>query len=46
MFEGIFTALITPFRGGSVDEPALRELVERQVAAGIDGVVPCGSTGE
>ena len=46
MFEGIFTALITPFRGGSVDEPALRELVERQGAAGIDGVVPCGSTGE
>ena len=46
MFEGIFTALITPFRGGSVDEPALRELVERQVAAGLDGVVPCGSTGE
>ena len=46
MFEGIFTALITPFRGGSVDEPALRELVELQVAAGIDGVVPCGSTGE
>ena len=46
MFEGIFTALITPFRGGSVDEPALHELVERQVAAGLDGVVPCGSTGE
>ena len=46
MFEGIFTALITPFRGGSVDEPALRELLERQVAAGLDGLVPCGSTGE
>ena len=46
MFEGIFTALITPFRGGSVDEPALRQLVERQVAAGLDGLVPCGSTGE
>ena len=46
MFEGIFTALITPFRGGSVDESALRELVERQVAAGLDGLVPCGSTGE
>jgi 4-hydroxy-tetrahydrodipicolinate synthase len=46
VFEGIFTALITPFRGGSVDEPALRELVERQVAAGLDGLVPCGSTGE
>jgi 4-hydroxy-tetrahydrodipicolinate synthase len=46
VFKGIFTALITPFRGGSVDEPALRELVERQVAAGLDGLVPCGSTGE
>ena len=46
MFEGIFTALITPFRDGSVDEPALCELVERQVAAGLDGLVPCGSTGE
>jgi 4-hydroxy-tetrahydrodipicolinate synthase len=46
LFEGIFTALVTPFKGGAVDEPALRELVERQVAAGVDGVVPCGSTGE
>ena len=46
MFEGIFTALVTPFRNGQVDEPALRALVERQVDAGIDGVVPCGSTGE
>ena len=46
VFEGTFTALVTPFRAGAVDEPALRELVERQVAAGVDGVVPCGSTGE
>ena len=46
MFEGVFTALVTPFRDGEVDEPALRELVELQVAAGVDGVVPCGSTGE
>ena len=46
MFEGIFTALVTPFRDGAIDEPALRELVERQIAAGIDGLVPCGSTGE
>ncbi len=46
MFEGLFTALVTPFRGGALDEPALRELVERQVAAGVDGIVPCGSTGE
>ncbi len=46
MFEGVFTALVTPFRGDAVDEPALRALVERQVAAGVDGIVPCGSTGE
>jgi len=48
VFEGVHTALVTPFRDGdgSVDESALRELVERQVAAGVDGLVPCGSTGE
>ncbi len=46
MFEGIHTALITPFRDGQVDEEALRNLVERQIEAGIDGLVPCGSTGE
>jgi 4-hydroxy-tetrahydrodipicolinate synthase len=45
-FEGMFTALVTPFRDGSLDEPALRESVERQIAAGADGLVPCGSTGE
>jgi 4-hydroxy-tetrahydrodipicolinate synthase len=46
MFEGVFTALVTPFRDGAVDERALMELVELQVAAGVDGLVPCGSTGE
>jgi len=46
MFEGIHTALLTPFRGGQVDEEALRAHVERQIEAGVDGVVPCGSTGE
>jgi len=46
VFEGVFTALVTPFRGDAVDEEALRELIERQVEAGVDGVVPCGSTGE
>ena len=46
MFEGVLTALVTPFRDGAVDERALRELVELQIAAGVDGVVPCGSTGE
>ncbi len=46
MFEGILTALVTPFRDGEVDVPALRALVEFQIAAGIDGLVPCGSSGE
>lgn len=45
-FAGALTALVTPFRDGQVDEPALRELVERQVSAGIHGLVPCGTTGE
>jgi 4-hydroxy-tetrahydrodipicolinate synthase len=46
VFDGVFTALVTPFRDGSIDERALTELVELQIAAGVDGVVPCGSTGE
>ena len=46
MFEGTYTALVTPFREGAVDEAALRALVREQVEAGIDGLVPCGSTGE
>src|SRR5499426_1001573 len=46
MFEGVLTALVTPFRDGEIDEGALRALVDRQIEAGIDGLVPCGSTGE
>lgn len=46
MFEGLHTALITPFRDGEVDYGALGKLIERQVQDGVDGVVPCGSTGE
>jgi 4-hydroxy-tetrahydrodipicolinate synthase len=46
MFEGCSTALVTPFRDGAVDEGALRGLVQRQIEAGIDALVPCGSTGE
>jgi len=46
MFEGVLTALVTPFRNGAVDERALQELVEIQINAGVDGLVPCGSTGE
>ena len=44
--EGVFTALVTPFRGDAIDEDALRALVERQIEAGVDGLAPCGSTGE
>jgi 4-hydroxy-tetrahydrodipicolinate synthase len=44
--QGILTALITPFDGDSVDVPALRRLVRAQVAAGIHGLVACGTTGE
>ena len=40
MFEGVLTALVTPFRDGAVDERALTELVELQIAACVDGVVP------
>ena len=46
MFNGALTALATPFRDGEVDAPALRDLIEWQIQAGIDGLVPCGSTGE
>jgi 4-hydroxy-tetrahydrodipicolinate synthase len=46
MFKGALTALITPFRDGAVDEKALRDLIEWQIQSGIDGLVPCGSTGE
>jgi len=46
-FQGTGTALVTPFkRDGSIDEAALRRLVEIQIAAGIDMLFPCGTTGE
>src|ERR687898_452740 len=44
--SGCYTALITPFRDGPIDETALRALVERQIAGGVSGLVPCGTTGE
>ncbi len=47
MFTGTGTALVTPFRtDGSLDETALRSLVKRQIDAGINFLVPCGTTGE
>jgi 4-hydroxy-tetrahydrodipicolinate synthase len=45
-FRGTYTALITPFRNGQVDLDALEKHVERQIQAGVDGLAPCGTTGE
>ncbi len=46
LFKGVITALITPLRDGNVDEAAFTRLLERQIAAGVHGVVPMGTTGE
>ena len=47
MFEGAYTAIVTPFnRDGSVDYGKLRALIDLQIAGGIDGIVPVGTTGE
>ncbi len=45
-FTGIITALVTPFRDGRVDDDALEALVNWQIAEGVHGLVPCGTTGE
>jgi 4-hydroxy-tetrahydrodipicolinate synthase len=45
-YRGAYTALVTPFRDDRVDEAALTRLLEDQIAAGIDGVIPVGTTGE
>jgi len=46
MFRGTFTALVTPFRDGGIDVSALEDLIEKQIAAGITGIVAIGTTGE
>jgi 4-hydroxy-tetrahydrodipicolinate synthase len=46
MFRGTYTALVTPFRNGEVDEAAFESLIEWQIESGISGVVPVGTTGE
>jgi 4-hydroxy-tetrahydrodipicolinate synthase len=46
MLSGAIVAIVTPFRNGKVDEEALRKLIEEQIAAGTDGIAPCGTTGE
>src|SRR3989440_7103196 len=46
MFRGTFTALVTPFRNGAIDFAAFEKLIENQIAAGINGIVAVGTTGE
>jgi 4-hydroxy-tetrahydrodipicolinate synthase len=46
MFAGTYTALVTPFRNGSVDYDSFQSLIESQIAGGVDGIVPVGTTGE
>jgi 4-hydroxy-tetrahydrodipicolinate synthase len=45
-FSGTYTAIVTPFKDNRVDVPALEGLIRRQIRAGVDGIVPVGTTGE
>ncbi|HUA65668.1 MAG TPA: 4-hydroxy-tetrahydrodipicolinate synthase [Alphaproteobacteria bacterium] len=46
MFIGTYTAIVTPFKNGKIDDAALERLVEFQIKGGVDGIVPAGTTGE
>jgi 4-hydroxy-tetrahydrodipicolinate synthase len=46
MFTGTYTAIVTPFRQGKIDEAVLERLIRAQVRSGVDGIVPVGTTGE
>src|SRR6266403_1663488 len=46
MFTGTYTAIVTPFKSGKIDEAALDRLIKLQIKAGVDGIVPVGTTGE
>jgi 4-hydroxy-tetrahydrodipicolinate synthase len=46
MFQGTYTAIVTPFRNDQIDEDGLRRLIDFQIDNGIDGIVPAGTTGE
>ncbi len=45
-FTGTYTAIVTPFKNGKVDEPAFERLIKAQIKGGVDGIVPVGTTGE
>ncbi len=46
MFIGTYTAIVTPFKNGKIDDAALERLVESQIKGGVDGIAPAGTTGE
>ena len=46
MFSGVYTAIVTPFRDGKVDEDSLKKLIRFGIDNGVSGIVPCGTTGE
>ncbi|MDA1276010.1 MAG: 4-hydroxy-tetrahydrodipicolinate synthase [Verrucomicrobia bacterium] len=46
MFKGTYTAVVTPFKNGRIDEPAFERLIKGQISAGVEGIVPAGTTGE
>ena len=46
MLEGVFTAIVTPFKDGVIDITALEKIIEAQIKGGVDGIVPAGTTGE
>jgi 4-hydroxy-tetrahydrodipicolinate synthase len=46
MFTGTYTAIVTPFKNGQLDEPALARLIKSQIKGGVDGIAPVGTTGE
>jgi 4-hydroxy-tetrahydrodipicolinate synthase len=46
MFTGTYTAIVTPFKNGALDETALQRLIQLQIKGGVDGIVPVGTTGE
>src|SRR5258708_37056126 len=46
MFTGTYTAIVTPFKNGRIDEMSLERLIKSQIKGGVDGIVPVGTTGE